>query len=294
MDIHTFEWGTDVYCGDDACANLSRLVVDPETAVVSDLVVEQGLLLKKAWVVPRRHVQKADRDGVWLALAEDELTASQPYKRRVIEEVAEGYEGGSIGVSPSNLGMPDMGAVPTISRVVHDGVASPDLRVLDQDVEVRDLVEEMTVGRLKQVLVDAESGEIVQLEVNSGLLGEDVTLQPSVVVHYDEDRILVQNATSSGSEKKPQSVAAPRAQAERKKDNIDESSTANLPLYTRIELAFHDDSRTRDEVIEVVEQQGVVTLVGEVSNADASRVAEEVARSQSGVIAVHNNLHVRP
>jgi len=281
MDIQSYQWGTDVYCGNEICGKLSRVVVDPKRGIVSDLVVEQGLVIKKAWVVPRQKVEQAGADGIWLQLTPEELAASQPYKRRVIEEVAPGYEGGPARGSPTTLGIPDVGTVPMVSRVVHDGVASSEMRVLKQGVAVRDQVEDKTVGRLKQVVVDAQSGEIAQLTVNTGLLGEDITLQPTAVLDYDEDRIMVQNAFEHVG------VAEPEPQMRSATGN---QAGTRLPLLTRIEQALKEDPRTRDEVIEVVEQQGVVTLVGEVTNVVASRAAEEIARQQSGVISVNNNL----
>lgn len=208
MNIQTYAWGADVYCGNESCAKLARVVVDPEEGVVTDLVVEQGLLMKKAWVVPRRHVQQTDENGVWLAMTEEELAESTPYKRRVIEEVAEGYHQAAIGVKPTNAGVPDMGAVPTVSRVVHEGVASSEMRVLGQGVVVRDLVHEKTVGKLKQIVVDALSGEIVQFGLDGGLFGEDSMLPASAVRHYDEDRILIDEEATSATDQ-----AAPTARS---------------------------------------------------------------------------------
>lgn len=198
MNIETYQWGADVYFGDTPCAKLARVVVDPETEVVTEIVIEQGMLMKKAWVVPRGKVQQTDERGIWLTMTEEELAESRPYKRRVIEEVAEGYDQAAIGVPPTNASTPDMAAVPTVSRVVHDGVASSDMRVLGQDVSVRDLIQEKNVGKLKQVVVDAESGEIVQFEVAGGLFGEDFMLPASMVRHYDEDRILIDEGATKG------------------------------------------------------------------------------------------------
>ncbi|MFW6096463.1 MAG: PRC-barrel domain-containing protein [Chloroflexota bacterium] len=198
MNIETYEWGIDVYCGDAPCAKLSRIVVDPEEGVVTDIIVEQGLLMKKAHVVPRRHVQQTDERGIWLTMTEEELAEARPYKRRVIEEVADGYDQAAIGVPTANASAADMAALPTVSRVVHDGVASSDMRVLGQDVSVRDLIQEKNVGKLNQVVVDAESGEIVQFEVAGGLFGEDFTLPASMVRHYDEDRILIDEEAAKG------------------------------------------------------------------------------------------------
>lgn len=198
MNIETYDWGADVYCGDTPCAKLSRVVVDPEEGTVTDIIVEQGLLMKKAYVVPRRHVQQTDERGVWLTMSEEELAEARPYKRRVIEEVADGYGGAAVGVKPTNAGVPDMAAVPTVSRVVHDGVASSEMRVLGPGVAVRDLVHEKTVGKLKQVIVDAESGEIVQFGLGGGLFGEASLMPASAVRHYDEDRILIDEEAQKG------------------------------------------------------------------------------------------------
>lgn len=200
MNIETYQWGTDIYCGDAPCAKLAHVVIDPETGVVNELVVEQGMLMKKAHVVPRRHVQRTDEHGIWLAMTEEELAEARPYKRRVIEEVADGYGEAAVGVKPTNAGIPEMGAVPTVSRVVHDGISSDDMRVLGQGVAVRDLVHEKTLGKLKQVVVDAESGEIVQFGVGGGLFGEDSMLSASTVRHYDEDRILIDEEAAKGAD----------------------------------------------------------------------------------------------
>ena len=299
MDIHTYRWGCDVYCGNEPYAKLARVVIDPEKAVVTDLVVEQGLLMKKAWVVPRREVEQADGDGIWLGLSQDELMSSRPYKRRVIEEVAEGYSGGATVASPTSIGTPDMGAIPTVSRVVHDGVASDQLRVMEQGVEVRDLIRDKAVGRLKQIVVDARSGEIVQLTVGKGLLGEESSLHSEVVKYYDEDRIVVDEALS---EEQPQAtpspppfeaVSEPEAEPEMQQSRSSNAGDASIPLTTRIEQALHDDPRTRDEVIEVVEQHGIVTLIGEVSKGEANQAAQEIAAEQPGVISVQSNLKVQ-
>lgn len=200
MNIETYQWGADVYCSDAPCAKLSHVVVDPEEGVVTDLIVVQGLLMKKARVVPRRYVRQTDERGIWLTMTEEELAEARPYKRRVIEEVADGYDQATIGVKSTNAGAPEMGAVPTVSRVVHDGLASSEMRVLGQGVVLRDLVHEKNVGKLKQVIVDAQSGEVVQFGLGGGLFGEDTMLSASAVRHYDEDRILIDEEAASDTD----------------------------------------------------------------------------------------------
>lgn len=281
MDVQLYRWGADVYCGEEASGKVSRLVVDPETARLSDLIVEKGILaMKKAWVVPWREVVQANSEGVWLSLGETELAASRPYARRVVEEVAPGYGAGG-GASTSNPAAAQA-SVPVIRRVVHDGVASSELLVLEGGVEVRDQQELKAVGKLEQVVVDAKTAEIAQLVVKPGLFGDPITFHGSAVQDYDEARILVRGEAQPATE----------PQMETRTPILDDGP-GSLPLHARIEVALRDDARTRDESIEVVEQQGVVTLMGQVRDAASSSAAEEIARGQRGVVSVYNNLQVR-
>lgn len=283
MAAMTYQWGNDVFCGDgdDSCGKLSHVVVDPKSGRVSDLIVEQGLLImKKTWVVPHREVQQTTDEGIWLRSSEEDLSRFPPYKRREIEEVAPGYQGSSPGASPTAGGSPQ-GAVPIVRRVIHDGVSSDELLVLEKGVEVRNQQKQETVGKLERIVVDGESGEITQLVVNTGLFGDNVAYAAPAVQHFDEDRILVEGPASSLSEAEPED----RAEVE--------APTASLPLPTQVEIALKEDERTRDEVIEIVERQKVVTLVGEVESFTASKAAEEIAIRQPGVLLVHNNLKIR-
>jgi osmotically-inducible protein OsmY len=60
----------------------------------------------------------------------------------------------------------------------------------------------------------------------------------------------------------------------------------------RVADALVSDPRTSHEVVDVVYKQGVVTLAGKVKSQQARLAAEEIARSQDGVISVVNELKV--
>ena len=66
----------------------------------------------------------------------------------------------------------------------------------------------------------------------------------------------------------------------------------NVPVSIRekIESALINDSRTQEETIEVINNQGIVTLVGRVKSEDVAQAAEELAEEQDGVIKVINSL----
>lgn len=61
-------------------------------------------------------------------------------------------------------------------------------------------------------------------------------------------------------------------------------------LTTRISNALAKDERTEDCVIEVVNEEGMVTLEGRVPNQETAQAALEIARNQPGVIKVVDSL----
>jgi osmotically-inducible protein OsmY len=65
------------------------------------------------------------------------------------------------------------------------------------------------------------------------------------------------------------------------------------PVSTMIEEALLQDSRTRDESIDVINKQGIVTLSGVVRSEKSSQAAEEIAMRQPGVVKVINSLNVK-
>jgi osmotically-inducible protein OsmY len=69
--------------------------------------------------------------------------------------------------------------------------------------------------------------------------------------------------------------------------------TPAMSVTERIQDALDEDSRTRDEVIEVSSHQGVVTLTGMVKSEQVRRAVEEIARQQQGVVTLVNEIKVR-
>jgi hyperosmotically inducible protein len=60
----------------------------------------------------------------------------------------------------------------------------------------------------------------------------------------------------------------------------------------RVQDALAQDPRTEDLILDVVDENGIVTLTGTVPSHDARDAAEEVARQQEGVLEVINDLKV--
>jgi len=61
-----------------------------------------------------------------------------------------------------------------------------------------------------------------------------------------------------------------------------------------VQTALMQDAQTQDYGIEVIDNNGIITLKGVVSSLEASERAEIIARDTDGVRAVFNELAVRP
>ena len=63
-------------------------------------------------------------------------------------------------------------------------------------------------------------------------------------------------------------------------------------LRTQIQAAFLEDDLLRDHGVEILDNNGVVTLRGAVPTIAARERAEEIARQMDGVTSVINELDV--
>lgn len=78
-----FKHGTHVYTSDERDAGtIDRVVVDPSTDEVRELIVRKGLLFTEDKVVPIHLVESATEDRVTLADTENELNSLPPFEER--------------------------------------------------------------------------------------------------------------------------------------------------------------------------------------------------------------------
>jgi osmotically-inducible protein OsmY len=64
-------------------------------------------------------------------------------------------------------------------------------------------------------------------------------------------------------------------------------------IAKRVRAALADDARTSEFGIEVIDNNGLVTLKGAVDSEETSEVAEQIARRQEGVVSVVNDVEVQ-
>lgn len=64
-------------------------------------------------------------------------------------------------------------------------------------------------------------------------------------------------------------------------------------LQERVQKALTEDPRTREAAIEILNENGVITLSGMVPHSKTSEAAESIIRAIDGVVSVVNATQVR-
>jgi uncharacterized protein YrrD len=95
MIKHDFNIGARVHCRDGDCGQLHKVVVDPQTQRVTDLVVERGFLLTTDLVLPVDVVERAAGENIYLSISSEELGNYTEYYVVESEEPAPAVEEGA-------------------------------------------------------------------------------------------------------------------------------------------------------------------------------------------------------
>jgi len=170
FDLHI---GTKVRCLDGRCGKLAKIAVDPATLQVTDLIVEEGFLLKQARALPFSTLAYAELEDILLLLNNDDLRGYAEYREKVFERPATAQDGHSGSrteevsyptfTTPYDPGMP----IGTIKERIRQGISSK-LEVITKGTLVKN--SEGIVGRLSHLMTDPETGEITNLVVQQGFM----------------------------------------------------------------------------------------------------------------------------
>jgi hypothetical protein len=77
--------GPDVWCQDGVCGKVQKVVIDPETEAITDLIVRHGFLLAKDRVVPAYLVRQATEDEIYLNISRDQLESYPEYQEDEVQ-----------------------------------------------------------------------------------------------------------------------------------------------------------------------------------------------------------------
>ncbi len=310
--MHTLDFaiGTHVYCQDGECGKLTRVVVDPETLEMKELVVEKGVLFKQARVFPLAVVTSATVDEIQLSIHQDELVNFPSYtdkEYQVLTDIESRWSDYQ-EVLPNELALQMMNKYDLQTRdgplvqekIYHDPLDH--LLVLKRGTPINSLDGE--IGTLDRVITDADSQKVTHIVVRHGVLFVEYLPVPvSLVQDVSKERI--QLATSkeglkgwkqyNWSEDRHSVVKRPLhdfkapSDIERNTDILSDE----LALRAIVANSLSEDPQTKDAVIEVINEHGIVTLVGMVADGKTHAAAEKIAAEHQGVISVVNALKVR-
>jgi osmotically-inducible protein OsmY len=259
--------GAKVHCQDGEGGRLTKVVLDPQTSQVSDLIVEKGFLFKKDRVIPIAAVRQATAQDIYLSILSQDLEQYPEYKVIELEEPDHTLRSTSTGTAYGT----SAGRVPTIRRQIRQGVEAGAV-IISRGTAVRNL--EGQIGTVDHLLVDPTTDELTQIVVRQGALFPTHLVIPMTMVRdigstgiflagSDEELVKMTPYT-------PRADEAVRAEVQARLEEI--------PLIT-------DD-------FSVQVSDGVVTLRGVVTNEADRTTIERLVRQVEGVVEVENGLKI--
>ena len=292
--------GAHVRFRDGSGGAIHKFAVDLSSRQVTDIVVVTGLLPRHTHVIPVKFVAPATAHEVSVALYPSDLANYPVYKEVELSERVQGWDENVVEPNERQLfWYPMVGVVerernvvPHVHRTLPQGVPAEDM-VLGKSSEVHNV--DGTIGKVEYLCLGRESWEIRQLVVRKGVMAQYFAIPFAWVNSMTPHRIYVE-----GGKEQLEHVAIERVPVEELAPAPQPVSNPTLAVGEEITLA--DQVRdalalapvTASSIIEVVFEQGVVTLLGEVDNAAIHTTAEQIAHSQPGVLSVVNALEVRP
>ena len=274
---YDFKIGAEVRCQDGKCGELLKVVANPETGEITDLIVQKGLLLKEDRVIPMDKVLETSEDEIQLDIPADQLEDFKRYRKyayRVLKpEQGEfsSFQKGQV-MMHTPLGAPYGSltgmVIPMFRHVVHEGIPEKET-VVEQGTLVSN--QDKQLGRVSHTLVDTETGRLQSLVVDRGML------EGAVIVSRDDVReINAEEITVNLSEEEFNEQPRFRPPSD---------SDLQSSLEKTLEEATQDFRRVQSAV-----RDGVVELSGVVSDIGGKRQVEASARGLPGVIEVENKL----
>jgi uncharacterized protein YrrD len=300
MNEYDFHIGTEIHCTDAKWGHLAKVALAPETWHVTHLIVQTGLLLKEAHVVPVEAVTSATDEAIYLSLTTGELQQYVPYREKHYEVPIENGQYGSYGrgdVVLNSQGSVVTPHVPMQKVTIHEGIDQT-LELLKKGTPVRNTNGE--VGKLDHVITDSVSNEVTHVVMRHGLLFPDHLVIPvSIITEIGEEGIFIE---ATNEELKtlntysPEELDMPDYDSEFQPVSVSEFGnglTADAIVADRVATALRAHPVTAEAVIEVINQGGLVTLTGVVPDEKTRQTAEKVAANQDSVVKVVNDLVIR-
>lgn len=270
FDLHI---GAPVHCKDKHYGKLAKVVVNPETQTVSDLIVRRGLIRREERVVPVSAVAKATPTEIELDLYSDEVSNYPVYRETEVKlpSYSRQMASASGGLGPQ-YGPTTYESTTTVTRTrLRDGVAAGK-EIIGRSTGVENKAD--SLGHVDHVVIDTKSGEITEIIMRKGTIPSYYVISTESINEIHEKYVLV---SFSKEDLSTLPHYAPRPDDEIQHDLCESLLTERTPAFRRVEPTVSN---------------GSVRLAGFVPSAPVKRHAEELAYLIPGVIDVQNDLVV--
>jgi len=166
MKMNYFELsiGAHVHCWDGNCGKLAKIALEPDTQIVTHLIVEEGLLLKRARAFPISTVDRTLTDEIYLNLSAAQLESYPPYSEETVEIPDPDHSGELLIETGPYMTVPP---TPMLRQKIRQGVPE-EVAVLDRHTTVENL--NGAGGKLDSLLVEADSGHVAEVIMHHGLI----------------------------------------------------------------------------------------------------------------------------
>lgn len=171
MNNFTLRFSADIHCQDEVCGQLEKVIFNPETREVTDLVIEKGHLLSTSRIIPVSKIESAVEEVIKISVPKDELADYPEYKETYIEEPPEGRQLDHSAIMETPYGM-KTGAppIPKVKDLYIEGIADH-LAPMGKDTPVKAV--DSTVGNVYGVVVTPNKNYIIEVLVHKGLIFVD-------------------------------------------------------------------------------------------------------------------------
>ena len=271
----TLNIGAAVHCRDGRAGTLAKVVVDPQSKRVTNLIVEKGHLQKKDRVLPVETIELATAEAISLNIRCSELKNYPEYREVEFSLPAEGW---SHDVYPREdvlhwITVYDPAivgglSVPRVRQVARIGIDERQ-KVIERGMPIFNI--NGMFAKVDHLLVDPATGEITHVIARKGLLPNQLIIPFTAVEEIGEKGLYIHK---TNDELKETAHYIPR-----------------LPLDILRELQQRlEESMSKFQHVRLELKEGVMHLTGYVKNETIRQEAEEIARSVRGVVEVKNLL----
>ena len=277
MEEYQYTIGSTVTCTDGACGELEKVVLDPETREITELVVSYGLIRRNRRVVPVSRVAGADEKTLQLDLEKGDLDDFPSYAEEnyVTEEVSDfpgvPYEKDEVVWRAGADFLSFSGGTPDEKPGQMRTNSDSDTVVLEEGMEVQHGGKR--VGHVSHLVLDPSDKRVLRVAVRKPRRGDIVMIPIEWIAEIGPKRIIISSEAEDW-----ESLPVRR---ERSADSVIAELQGKLEAIGcgggMIEAIYDQDSRT-------------VELHGCVPDIATRRRVESIAEAVPGVETVRNEI----